>query len=184
MAISSLQYGEIIRNIYDSTVNGIKTWSGGKTFRVTAEVTRPADTTAYASGDSISSSTSAPAIIVLSSVCEAGGNFLVTNFGILTDEVYTSAQTIRIHVYNTEVTPGNDNAANTTTYASETGFIGSADVAFYGNTGGDGSKGFNLSDRITGSTATGNLWVKLEARSAIATASGQKIKVTLAGEAL
>lgn len=184
MTISSMQAGEIIRNSYDSTVGGAKVWSGGKSFRTSVEVTRPADSTTYASGDTISSSTSSPAVILLSSVCDAGASFCITSIGIQTDEVYTTAQTIRVHVYNAAVTPGNDNAANTSTYASEGDYLGAIDVPYYGNSGGDGSKGVELSYRIVGSSATGNLWLKLESRSATAPASGQKFKIIASGELL
>lgn len=85
---------------------------GGAGFDVVASITRPADTTAYASGDCFSDSTSAPTSggFTLASVARNSGGY-----GLLTDLVITSsaASTMqgRIWLFNQAATNKNDNSA-------------------------------------------------------------------------
>lgn len=84
----------------------------GYAFSVTQSVTRPADTTAYTSGDCFSDSTSAPTSggFLLSSVARVTGGG-----GVLTDLMISStalsAMQGRIWLFNQAVTNANDNAS-------------------------------------------------------------------------
>lgn len=93
-----------------STANPLPVRTGA--FDVTASITRPADTTAYASGDCFSDSTSAPTSggFTLASVVRASGGA-----GLLTDLVITSSNPAsmqgRVWLFNQAATNKNDNAA-------------------------------------------------------------------------
>lgn len=81
-------------------------------FDVATSITRPADTTAYASGDCFSDSTSAPTSggFTLSGVVRASGGS-----GVLTDLVITSSAPAsmqgRVWLFNQAATNKNDNSA-------------------------------------------------------------------------
>lgn len=79
----------------------------------TTSITRPADTTAYAAGDAIANSTSAPTSggFVFSSIARASGKS-----GIMSDLVVTSSNPAgglsgEVYIFDTSVTAVNDNAA-------------------------------------------------------------------------
>jgi len=84
----------------------------GYAFTATTSFSRPADTTAYTSGDCFSDSTTAPTSggFVLSSVARASGGS-----GVLTDLLITStavsAMNGRIWLFDQAVTNANDNSA-------------------------------------------------------------------------
>jgi hypothetical protein len=81
-------------------------------FDVQTTVTRPADTTAYASGDAIADSTSAPTTggFTLSSVASASGKLVMINDIFITS---SKASTLQgwLYIFNQAATANNDNAA-------------------------------------------------------------------------
>lgn len=79
----------------------------------TTSITRPADTTAYAAGDAIANSTSAPTSggFVFSGIARASGKS-----GIMSDLIVTSSNPAgglsgEVYIFDTSVTAVNDNAA-------------------------------------------------------------------------
>lgn len=91
---------------------------------------RPADTNAYAVNDVISSSTSAPAAIVFdlaNAGVPAGGSGYLVKLRALTNNKNWTAR-LRIHLYKSAITPGNDNSAFGLLWANRANRIGFIDV--------------------------------------------------------
>lgn len=86
-------------------------------------VTRPADTTAYAVDDAISSSASAPAAISFSAGRTATGSGYIRGV-TLQNSVAAATEVIEIDFYNASVTPINDNAEATRLIANKAKFLG------------------------------------------------------------
>ena len=85
----------------------------GKTTRVTATMTRPANTTQYAAGDQVSDSTSAPTAITFADVATVnGGSGLIVD-AVCIDSAYVAAAlpNLRLYLFSGSPTPNNDNAA-------------------------------------------------------------------------
>lgn len=102
---------------------------GGLTVRPTATFTRPADTTAYASGDLVANSVTAGSVVPMSfaigRAAATGG--MIRRAGILmTGTVLTNAQ-FRLHLYSASPVPSNgDNGAWLTTLAAN--YLGAFDI--------------------------------------------------------
>lgn len=142
--------------------------------------TRPADTTAYASGDLVANSTTAGSVapIVLTTVQEAGGSRSVQRVRLSKSGTSVTNASFRLHLYNVAPTCANgDNGAWSTTGAS--GYLGSVDVTI--------DKAFT--DGATGSTALSGanfvfdqaaaLYGLLEARAAYTPISGEVFTVNV-----
>lgn len=79
---------------------------------VTVDVTRPADTTAYAVDDCVSNSTSAPTTFTISNAAKAsGGSGLITDMTVLSNNDPLTALQGEIFLFDSAVTSPNDNAA-------------------------------------------------------------------------
>ncbi|QIG49558.1 hypothetical protein G5V57_18680 [Nordella sp. HKS 07] len=79
---------------------------------VTVDVTRPADTTAYAVDDCISNSTSAPTTFTISNAAKAsGGSGLITDMTVLSNNDPLAALQGEIFLFDSAVISPNDNAA-------------------------------------------------------------------------
>lgn len=79
---------------------------------VSVDVTRPADTTAYAVNDCISNSTSVPTTFTISNAAKAsGGSGLVTDIVMVSDADPVTPLQGEIFIYDSSVTSPNDNAA-------------------------------------------------------------------------
>ena len=117
---------------------------GGHSVTVTGTVTRPADTTQYAAGDVISNSTSAPVVITFPGCARvnAGGGVII-GAQCVDDTNQTTKATLELWLFDTTVTPDNDNAVFTPTDAElltlvgiirfSTWFVGDATAAAGGN---------------------------------------------------
>lgn len=155
---------------------------GGHTARIAASsFNRPADTTAYASGDLVANSTTAGSVTVLRfAVGREGG----PNTGILrraqiskSNASLTNAS-FRLHLYSASPTPANgDNGAWSTSGAAN--YLGAFDItvdkAFT-----DGAVGIGVP--LAGAEigfASATVYGLLEARAAYTPASGEAFVVTL-----
>lgn len=81
---------------------------------VSTDITRPADTTAYAANDALSNSTSSPTTggFTLSSICrKSGGSVLITDMIVTTSNDPATTLQGEIFLFNQSVTAINDNAA-------------------------------------------------------------------------
>jgi hypothetical protein len=79
---------------------------------VTATLTRPSDTNAYAADDSVSSSTSAPTVVTLSAMARANGLGGRIRSAFMVDSAYSATPgQFESWLLDTTATPTNDNAA-------------------------------------------------------------------------
>lgn len=89
---------------------------GAKQKNVSANFTRPANTTAYASGDAVTNSTSAPVIMTFDGVARANGGAGVVISAVLIDSASQATKgNFELWLFDTTVTPDNDNAVFTPT---------------------------------------------------------------------
>jgi len=87
--------------------------AGGIGVNVGTNFTRPADTNAYAAGDAVNNSTSAPTVLTFSSTARLNGGSGTILGAILVDESNpTTPGIFRLLLADTTFTPNNDNAAS------------------------------------------------------------------------
>src|SRR5207245_2234219 len=85
---------------------------GGFTTVLTVTMTRPADTTAYAAGDQVSNSTSAPTILTFAGAARvSGGTGVITHVWITDSVAAATLPDLELWLFDTTATPNNDNAA-------------------------------------------------------------------------
>lgn len=180
---------------YDNITNGdtaslfaniaaVKTWwdanayttEGVKT--VSAEVTRPADTTAYAAKDAIANSTSAPTVITFTGAVNNIGESGVIRKATLQTDQAANTSTFRLHLFNAAPTTlTNDNAAQLIDYADKASYLGYIDITNVAEAG--SSIGVNTNAFHFVSGATVNLFGMLESVGGFTPASGQKFNIKL-----
>lgn len=86
--------------------------AAGYTGVFTATLTRPNDTNAYAAGDEISNSTSAPTIITLSNIARfSGGTGVIQGVCATFSDNWATKPSLELWIFDTTSTPSNDNAA-------------------------------------------------------------------------
>jgi hypothetical protein len=93
---------------------------GGLLIPVAVELTRPADTTAYAANDIVSDSTSAPTLLAFANLARVNGGSGYIVRAILRTNRATDTARFRLHLFNTNAgiaAPLTDNAAYETRYA-------------------------------------------------------------------
>jgi hypothetical protein len=141
---------------------------------VSARFTRPADTTAYASGDLVANSTTAGSVVPLS-YAVGGGVFQIRRVRIFKSGTSTTNAAFRVHLYTASMTAANgDNAAWSTNRAAN--YLGSVDVtvdkAFT-----DGAAGVATVE--ANCAVPGTLYALIEARGAYTPASAEVFNVVL-----
>lgn len=96
---------------------------------VSANFTRPADTTAYAAQDVVSNSTTAPSLLTFSGVGRVnGGSGVILSARHLKSGTTTTGATFRLHLYTVNtVSLINDNAPHAMLYASRASRVGFID---------------------------------------------------------
>lgn len=142
---------------------------------------RPADTTAYASGDLVANSTTAGSVVIptIGFNPKEGGTAFIRRVKLLKSSVGVTNAAFRVHFYRSAPTPANgDNAAWSTT---ESGWMGSFDVtidkAFT-----DGAAGIGIPTTGTVAIAVNptsklRLWALIEARGAYTPVSAETFTV-------
>lgn len=159
---------------------------GGRLLRVSAEFTRPADTTAYTAGDVVSDSTSASTLITLSNAVRvnAGSGYIVR--ASLTTDRKSITPRFRVHLFNaTGATVSADNAAYREVYADASRRLGYFDLPAMltpaDTANSDMSRSLDNSIRFPFVAAAGttSLFALLETLDAFTPASGQKFLLTL-----
>lgn len=157
--------------------------------RLTAELTRPADTADYADGDILSNSTTVPVVNVLAGAALANGRGGIINSLMLIDSNKAAAAAdLELWFFNAAYTATNDNAAFAPTDAeAETvelivklpasgAIIGNAGAAAAGN------RIYQINDinkNFKCAANSQNLWWALVARSAYTPVSGEKFTLKL-----
>lgn len=144
------------------------------------EITRPADTTAYAAKDAISNSTSAPTILTFTGCARtAGQGGYVTKARLQTDQA-ANVSAYRLHLYNATLSAVNDNAAQTVLYANRASYLGYIDFPAASTDGSDTANSLSTQAVFpyvtSGSTS---LFGMLETITGFTPASGQKFYVQL-----
>jgi len=147
---------------------------------VEVTLARPADTTAYAVNDVISSSTSAPTAVIFdlaTAGVPAGGSGYLVKLRALTNKKDWTAR-LRIHLYKSAITPGNDNSAFGILWANRANRIGSIDLPAFNTadtTASDAANSLNAELRFPFKLASGEtrLWAIIQVLDAGTPSSGQ-----------
>lgn len=135
---------------------------------VSARFTRPADTTAYASGDLAANSTTAGSVVAMSLLVGAG-IYQIRRVRLLKNGTGVTNAAFRAHFYGSAPTAANgDNSAWSTSKAAD--YFGSVDVtvdkAFTDGAAGQATTEINCA-------VTGTIYALLEARGAYTPASAE-----------
>ena len=142
---------------------------------ISAKFTRPADTTAYASGDLIANSTTNSSVTAMS-FAVAPGAIQVRRVRIARSKADITTAAVRLHLYAALPTVANgDNAAWSSTQAAT--HLGAVDVTF-ASLMSDGATG-QATTEINFNSSGSVIYGLLEARSALAPASAEVFAVTL-----
>lgn len=154
---------------------------------VSVEVTRPADTTAYAAKDAVDASTSAPAGFVFAGMAGfAGGTGYLVKTVLATDQK-TNVARFRLHLFNAAPTYINDNSPYLLLYANLASRVGTIDFDAAAtedatnSTAAISQKVGNLLPFVC-AAADANLYGILETLDAFTPASGQKFTVKLTAD--
>jgi hypothetical protein len=160
---------------------------GGRTVVISASFTRPADTNAYAAGDAVTNSTSSPSQMTFSGAGRVNGASGVILSAVLIDEAnQTTKGQFELWLFDTSVTPDNDNAAFARSNAECETLIGVIpfNTAFVANAG-SGSSGKvvfpapGLSIPFKCGGATTSIFGLLVVRNAYTPISAEKLVVRL-----
>lgn len=151
---------------------------------VTVELTRPADTTAYAANDAISNSTSSPTPLTLSDMGRIpGGAGLIIGAKLEVDNKLWTART-RVYLYSTSPTATNDNAAFALTYANR--LIRMPTLDFGACTTEDSSSSTsakaeiqNINQYYKCASGSKDMYALFETKDAGTPTSGMKLQLTL-----
>ena len=160
---------------------------GGRTVRVAATFARPADTTAYAALDTVSTSTSAPVVITFSGMARVNaGSGYITKARIMTDQKTNSAR-FRLHLFHTAPTLTNDNAAFPLLWADRANRVGKIDfspMTTEDATNSTCAESLNEAVRLSFTCESANtaLYGILETLDAFTPASGQNFYISLTAE--
>ncbi len=164
-------------------VNAGRLWVSPLGFPVTVQtdVTRPADTTAYAINDAISNSTTSPTSggFTLSNIARAsGGSVLITDVLVNTSADPATPLQGEIFLFNTSVTNINDNAAFAVSDSEIKTCVGRVGFALedVGNNGFYHAQNLNILATCSGSA---DLRFLLRARNAYTPASGEVLTITV-----
>jgi hypothetical protein len=147
---------------------------------VEVTITRPADTAIYAANDVVSSSTTAPAAIILdlaTAGVPAGGSGYLVKARFLTNQS-TNVARYRVHLYKSAPAPVNDNAPFALLWANRANRIGFIDIPAL-NTAGAGSEAANalvadLRLAFKLAPAETRLWALVQILDGFTPASGQQ----------
>lgn len=157
--------------------------------KVSTNFTRPADTTAYASGDLVANSTTAGSVTPLAFQLPRGAVAAkIWRVGILRSSTSITNAAFRLHIYKDSPTVANgDNGALSSITAGYEGFI---DVATPGLAFSDDAKNHGVyvnnsvfAPMFVSVDANAKLYGLLEARAAYTPASAEVFTVDMVGEA-
>lgn len=162
-------------------------FSVGYTTLVSAEFARPADTTAYAAKDVISTSTSSPVVVTFTNFARiADGTGYITKAVAFTDQI-TNVARLRLHLFHVSPTAINDNSPYLLLYANRANRIGQIDLpAFATEDGTNSTAAASLNDTIRlaykCSGGSRNIYAVVETLDAFTPVSGQNFYIELTGE--
>ena len=155
----------------------------GITERASATFTRPADTTAYASGDLVANSTTPGSVTPMEFTVARGelGSGMIRRARIRKSDTGITNANFRLHLYNTSPTPSNgDNGAWLSNKSAD--YVGAIDITvdrvFTDGAAGNGVpiSGAEINFRLPSGP---NIYGLLEARGAYTPASAESFTVEL-----
>lgn len=154
----------------------------GEVVRMTATITRPADTTQYSINDGISSSTSAPADLLFSEVTQVRSKLefwggVATSWLMMKDEESLTSTDFKLYLFSgiPNATP-NDNAAYLIQWEDRASFVGFVDFSTWvaGATGAAYAVGVpSFTPAVIGFGAEATLYGVLTAQATYAPTSGE-----------
>jgi hypothetical protein len=155
-----------------------------------ATLTRPADTTAYTSGDSVANSTSAPTPIEFTGLGRSGV-FTGTLYGVEMDDQNNAGTPgeFELWLFSSSPTIANDNAAAAISWAASATLVAVVPLyASYLVNAGSGNAGVRRYEsaapigRLYATDANGSLWGALVARSSYTPLSAEIFRITVRAE--
>lgn len=158
--------------------------AAGRTSRVSASFTRPADTTAYVSGDLVANSTTAGSVSAMQfSVARLdGGSGMIRRVRIRKSGTSVTTASFRLHLYNSSAPTCSNGDNGTWLTNGSANYIGALDVTvdreFTDGAGGNGVPvvGSEINFALTSGKVIYGL---LEARSAYTPANAEQFTVEL-----
>jgi hypothetical protein len=158
---------------------------GGNMLTISAEMTRPADTTAYTAGDVVSNNATTTTPVQLANIFRvASGSGYIVKLRLVTDKKSITPR-LRLHIFNVNTaTVAADNAPYKELYADSDKRLGYWDmpamITAADTTNSDMSRTLDLNCRIAVTAANGSrdLFVVYEALDGFTPASGQKFNIT------
>lgn len=188
MSSRRVQYAEIRdslneRSVQVATDNSLRVVAGGYTVNPEATFTRPADTTAYSTGDLVANSTTAGSVVamVLPAARVPAGSFMIRRIRLRKSGTSLTSASFRVHLWTTAPTVANgDNGVFSASGAAN--YIGAADViltqAFT-----DGAVGFatpSVGSELARKLSSGtDVFALVEARAAYTPVSGEIFSLQL-----
>lgn len=159
-----------------------------ETIIVNGSFTRPADTTAYAAGDVASDSTSAPTVITFTNVAsQNNGGGVIVSAELIDSANQATKGIFELWLFDTTVTPDNDNAVFTPTDAELATLVGVIpfDVSYVGDVtaGADGNAIYqaqHLNLPFKAGASSRNLFGVLVVRNAYTPVSAESFVIRLA----
>ena len=150
------------------------------TFESITTLTRPADTTAYAAGDAITDSTSAPTPLEFTRVCGSNGRTIIIR-NIVIAQSGANVAALQLHLFKKSPTATNDNSAFDVSAADNLNSIGYIELTGEGST--------SSSVLITGAIAkqfklepdTTSVYGLLKVKEALTPISAETFTITLSG---
>lgn len=177
--ISSFPYKELLGMIVALLIGA---WRGLIT--ATGTITRPADTTAYASGDLVANSTTAGSVTPLSFdlARNKAGSGTIQRVVIRKSGTGVTNSSFRVHFY--ESAPSVTNGDNGDWVSTASGYIGNVDVAvdkaFSDGAAGSGVPGAPI--RFKAGAGSKKIYALVEARGAYTPASAEVLTVAVQAE--
>jgi hypothetical protein len=154
---------------------------GGRTRVISATLTRPADTNAYAAGDAVTDSTSSPSQITFSNAARINNGSGVIVSATLIDSVNAGTKgQFELWLFDASVTPNNDNAAFAPSDADAAKAIGV--ITFGANSPGSNNAIYPagpLSIAFQCSGGIANIFGLLVVRNAYTPTSGEQFTIRL-----
>lgn len=150
-----------------------------------AAFTRPADTTAYASGDLVANSTTPGSVVPLqiSLAAKSSGQAYIRRVRLKKSGTSVTNASFRVHLYT--AAPTVTNGDNGAWLSTESGYIGAFDVtvdkAFSNAAVGQGAPLVGTSVLFKGASSK-NVWALIEARGAYTPASAEVFTLSLEAE--
>lgn len=159
--------------------------SMGVTKRAAASFVRPADTTAYAAGDAVNNSTTAPVAMVFTNIASDGRSGYVVGGKIVTDNETVTNGSFRLYLFTASPTMANDNAAYGLLYSERASLVGYLDFTLFVESvaGTNAAVAFETVSRLPFVSSPGfTIYGLLVAKGAYVPTSAQNVHVEILAE--